>query len=74
MFLERCRKSNSVWLRALMQLYCLHFSRFKLTIGAQKVTKNRMIVQNLVNKSVNIAVFLMVILATTYVFKTSPFS
>ena len=28
LFLERCRKSNNVWLRALMQSDCLHSSPF----------------------------------------------
>jgi len=28
LFLERCRKSNNVWLRALMQSYCLYSSLF----------------------------------------------
>ena len=28
LFLERCRKSNNVWLRALMQSDCLYLSLF----------------------------------------------
>jgi len=28
LFLERCRKSNNVWLRALMQSNCLYSSPF----------------------------------------------